>query len=416
MKTSIPVRVLLLAVMLVSALGTSTQAFAKSEAAPYLPAQIIIRSTTFWDATFSGTVNADRFERWSLQIEEASSFSVTVTALTGDLVPSIYLLDSGENEIASAAGVSSETVLTTTQPAGEFFIQIQPASGGGTYSMVIRKTDAPVVDPNAVIVLNPASIDIGDVSTATVMLNNVPEGGYASAEFTCSYDVAFVEVSNISEAGLFGSDSAVVLNGPQDGSFIIAIAGSNGQRAMSSGAAFTFSVLGLQAGQTTITCQVRVSTGNSLTTLDPVSVTLTIAEPEGTITGTVLASKPVTVTLYNQDSSVAATTTADENGDFSMTAPPGSYTIVASALGFLKAQGSPTVTGGGTTVMQTIQLLAGDIDGNDVIDQFDAMTIGFNYGLSTPDAADLNNDGIIDVLDLELLAANYRQAGALNWQ
>jgi hypothetical protein len=416
MKTSIPVRVLLLAVMLVSALGTSTQAFAKSEAAPYLPAQIIIRSTTFWDATFSGTVNADRFERWSLQIEEASSFSVTVTALTGDLVPSIYLLDSGENEIASAAGVSSETVLTTTQPAGEFFIQIQPASGGGTYSMVIRKTDAPVVDPNAVIVLNPASIDIGDVSTATVMLNNVPEGGYASAEFTCSYDVAFVEVSNISEAGLFGSDSAVVLNGPQDGSFIIAIAGSNGQRAMSSGAAFTFSVLGLQAGQTTITCQVRVSTGNSLTTLDPVSVTLTIAEPEGTITGTVLASKPVTVTLYNQDSSVAATTTADENGNFSMTAPPGSYTIVASALGFLKAQGSPTVTGGGTTVMQTIQLLAGDIDGNDVIDQFDAMTIGFNYGLSTPDAADLNNDGIIDVLDLELLAANYRQAGALNWQ
>lgn len=416
MKTSIPIRVLLLAVMLVSALGTSTQAFAKSEAAPYLPAQIIIRSTTFWDATFSGTVNADRFERWSLQIEEASSFSVTVTALTGDLVPSIYLLDSGENEIASAAGVSSETVLTTTQPAGEFFIQIQPASGGGTYSMVIRKTDAPVVDPNAVIVLNPASIDIGDVSTATVMLNNVPEGGYASAEFTCSYDVAFVEVSNISEAGLFGSDSAVVLNGPQDGSFIIAIAGSNGQRAMSSGAAFTFSVLGLQAGQTTITCQVRVSTGNSLTTLDPVSVTLTIAEPEGTITGTVLASKPVTVTLYNQDSSVAATTTADENGNFSMTAPPGSYTIVASALGFLKAQGSPTVTGGGTTVMQTIQLLAGDIDGNDVIDQFDAMTIGFNYGLSTPDAADLNNDGIIDVLDLELLAANYRQAGALNWQ
>lgn len=416
MKTSIPVRVLLLAVMLVSALGTSTQAFAKSEVAPYLPAQIIIRSTTFWDATFSGTVNADRFERWSLQIEEASSFSVTVTALTGDLVPSIYLLDSGENEIASAAGVSSETVLTTTQPAGEFFIQIQPASGGGTYSMVIRKTDAPVVDPNAVIVLNPASIDIGDVSTATVMLNNVPESGYASAEFTCSYDVAFVEVSNISEAGLFGSDSAVVLNGPQDGSFIIAIAGSNGQRAMSSGAAFTFSVLGLQAGQTTITCQVRVSTGNSLTTLDPVSVTLTIAEPEGTITGTVLASKPVTVTLYNQDSSVAATTTADENGNFSMTAPPGSYTIVASALGFLKAQGSPTVTGGGTTVMQTIQLLAGDIDGNDVIDQFDAMTIGFNYGLSTPDAADLNNDGIIDVLDLELLAANYRQAGALNWQ
>ena len=94
----------------------------------------------------------------------------------------------------------------------------------------------------------------------------------------------------------------------------------------------------------------------------------------------------------------------------------GTYTIIASAQGFLNAQGFLTVTNGVTTTMQTINLPAGDIDGNSVIDQFDALTIGMNYNASLPAAADLNNDGMINVLDLELLAANYRRSGALAWQ
>ena len=61
----------------------------------------------------------------------------------------------------------------------------------------------------------------------------------------------------------------------------------------------------------------------------------------------------------------------------------------------------------------TITLLAGDIDGNDVIDQFDAMTIGMNYNAASPAAADLNNDGVINVLDLEILAKNYGVSGPI---
>jgi hypothetical protein len=61
-------------------------------------------------------------------------------------------------------------------------------------------------------------------------------------------------------------------------------------------------------------------------------------------------------------------------------------------------------------------LLAGDIDNNNVIDQFDAMTIGMSYNTNTPPAADLNNDGTINVLDLELLARNYRNTGPVVWQ
>ena len=66
--------------------------------------------------------------------------------------------------------------------------------------------------------------------------------------------------------------------------------------------------------------------------------------------------------------------------------------------------------------MSVVTLPAGDIDGNGVIDQFDAMTIGMSYNTAIPPAADLNNDGTINVLDLELLAHNYRKSGAIAWQ
>jgi len=61
-------------------------------------------------------------------------------------------------------------------------------------------------------------------------------------------------------------------------------------------------------------------------------------------------------------------------------------------------------------------LPAGDIDGNNVIDQFDALSIGMNYNTAEPSVADLNNDGIINVLDLEALAGNYRKTGPVVWQ
>ena len=50
------------------------------------------------------------------------------------------------------------------------------------------------------------------------------------------------------------------------------------------------------------------------------------------------------------------------------------------------------------------------------IDQYDAMTIGMSYNTASPDAADLNNDGIINVLDLEILAKNYRKTGPVAWE
>jgi hypothetical protein len=137
--------------------------------------------------------------------------------------------------------------------------------------------------------------------------------------------------------------------------------------------------------------------------------------PNGTVTGTVLAGKPVTVGLYDGSNTLVTSVTAGNDGTFSLSAAAGTYTIRATASGYLTAEGSVTVTSGNSTSKPSVTLLAGDIDGNAVIDQFDALTIGMSYNTSLPAAADLNNDNVINVLDLELLAANYRQTGPTTW-
>lgn len=450
----------------------------------------------------------------------------------------------------------------------------------------------------------PAAIDIGGSSLVTVRLNNVPAEGYTSVEITCPYHDNLLEAGNITIADLFGADPASAIYGPQNGSFIVAVAGSRGNRAATSGTVFTFTVRGLQTGQTPLECTARVSQGNNqlsnipsvgtvitvggsaptptplptvtpLPTSSPVPtvpagewltftnatyqfqfnyppqsviagggndtftridlpfaqgtnlrekylemivtenaspcqsplatqsiletsevITLNgltflkqtggdagagnihqwvaysifegnicvsldfilhslnpgnysdpppvfdyaletavfdqiaatfawIAPPptatppqqsNGTLTGRALASKPVTITLYDTDDLLVGTVTANPDGTFTFTLPSGTYRAVASSNGFLNAQALVSLNSGMTVALPLIHLPAGDIDGSGVIDPFDAMTIGMNYNSAEPSVADLNNDGIINVLDLELLAANYRKSGPVNWQ
>lgn len=267
--------------------------------------------------------------------------------------------------------------------------------------------------------VTPASITFGESSTVTVNLNRVPVDGLTSAEFTCFYDPAVVEVSSINSAGLFGEDPIFAISGPQNGSFIFAIAGSLSRKAVTDGAVFTFSAKGLIVGHSVIDCQARVSSGNLV--LEAISSTPANLEVKdvittpvvGTLAGQALASKPVTVTLTDSTVVIIGSVTANVDGTFSLSVPGGTYNAVISAPGHLRAQGPVTITNGSATTLSPITLPAGDIDGNDVIDQFDALTIGINYNGTEPDAADLNNDGTINVLELEILSPNYRLSGPI---
>ena len=496
-------QIFVLIVMLFSAIGSSQPV--KAEAADPI---INNRDLSFWDATYFGFVNASLYEKWHFSFTTMHTFTVTVSPFAGDLIPRLILQDSNGAELTSGIGT-----LTSTQSAGSYSIQVQPESGTGFYMLTIREIISSQASVSTSV--NPGSVNIGETAVATVSLNNVPSEGYRSGEFTCTYNSALVQISNIAVTSLFGPDPAVAISDPQNGSFIVAIAGSNGNKATTSGAAFTFNVKGLQAGQAAIECNVRISKGdNILTSLPATGTSLTItgeaptptstptpfdtptstsetpvgsptatsstpvetttptsetpvgtvtatsetpvesptptsetpvetatptsetpvesptptftstpvasptptALPDGTITGKVTASKPVTVSLYNASDELVTSVTADPDGSFSLTAPGGTYTIVATASGFLSAEGSANVPAGGSATKPDVALRAGDIDGNNVIDQFDALTIGMNYNGTSPDAADLNDDGVINVLDLELLAANYRDTGPTVWE
>ena len=406
-------QVLVVAVMLFGAAGSYQSAQAQT------PAVVVIRDLTYWDATYTGYVDANRYEEWPVVFTETEDFTVTATPSGGELTTLVILKDESGTELASGSGTVSGS-----QPAGNYSVQVQPATGSGFYSFTIRRNEVTEpIDPAASIDAVPASLLVGESSLISVGLENIPEGGYTSAEFACSYDASTIEVSGIAVTDLFGADSATAINGPADGSFIVAVAGSNGNKATTDGVAFTFSALALQAGTPTITCVVRVSVGdNVLTELPSTSVTLTITtdggggEEDGTLAGLVLAGKAVTVSLYDDTDTLVTSVAAAEDGTFSLTVPAGTYTVVAPASGFLGAEGSATLTAAETTTMPDVTLLAGDIDGNDVIDQFDAMTIGMSYNGADPDAADLNSDGVVNVLDLELLAANYRLTGPIAWE
>ena len=508
MKSKRLFQIFVVLVLLFSSVG-SVQANSETALEP-LDAIVIPRDLSYWNATYIGFVSDSIYEKWAFVFNESHNFVITVTPITGDLVPLLILQDGAGNEITRGTGS-----LTSTQSAGNYSIQVQPQTGSGFYILTLREVVQ--VQPSVSTVVNPGTVNVGETATVTVSLNNVPPEGYTSAEFTCTYDASIVAVSNIVVTNLFGADAAVAINGPQGGSFIIAIAGSNGNKATSSGPAFTLSVTGLQAGQTAIGCTARVSKGdNVLTSLPSSGTSLTVVGsaptltstptpadtptstsetpggsptptsstpietatptseppvgsvtptsetpagtatqpppsetpagtitptsetpvetatptsetpvgsptatatplPNGTLTGTVLAGKPVTVSLYS-GTTLVTSVTADGEGDFSLTAPAGTYTVIATASGFLSAQGSAVITAGGSSTKPTITLPAGDIDGNNVIDQFDALTIGMNYNSASPSAADLNDDGVINVLDLELLADNYRETGPLVWE
>jgi YVTN family beta-propeller protein len=112
----------------------------------------------------------------------------------------------------------------------------------------------------------------------------------------------------------------------------------------------------------------------------------------------------------------SATTTGD--GMFHIFgADEGTFDIQADAAGYLRAicPDVPLVAPT-TTLSNPAQLLAGDIDGNDVVDIADATAIGVDFGSTGPGlVTDLNDDGEVDIFDLILLAANFGRTGPLDW-
>ncbi|HEY9526727.1 MAG TPA: hypothetical protein VIR02_06580, partial [Anaerolineales bacterium] len=89
---------------------------------------------------------------------------------------------------------------------------------------------APTAEAFVSIEVSPASLPLGETASVSGKLNNVPVEGYKSVEFTCTYDGALVEKSNIAVTDLFGAEPVVAVHDPQIGTFIVAIAGTGSNR------------------------------------------------------------------------------------------------------------------------------------------------------------------------------------------
>ena len=376
------------------------------------------------DTTYTGSVDKYRYEEWHFLLTDATTFSLTAHPTTAGLSPLIVLLDTNGNELARET-----EFLTSTQPAGDYFVQIQPQEGQGFYNLILEGCGT--VD-KAISVVGSGNVKVGEKTTVTVYFKKVPPAEYESTEITCSYDANLLEVNNMVSKDLFGTNPATAISGPQNSSFIYAIAGSHGQKATENGAVFSFDLTGLKEGQSTIECSANISLGDGiLTDIGSDSLVLNILagtpppaptptpNPDPSvaqINGQVIAAKPVTVSLYDSENLLFTSVSVQADGTFMLSAPAGEYSITAEAGGFISARGSVSLTSGSIHTMPNIVLLAGDIDDNNVIDQLDALTISINYHTASPEIADLNSDGIINLLDLEVLAQNYRFSGVLNWE
>jgi hypothetical protein len=121
-------------------------------------------------------------------------------------------------------------------------------------------------------------------------------------------------------------------------------------------------------------------------------------------------------------------TVKDASGQQTQTDAQGSFTLAGadsltiSYPGYLSAQASAEqisqASSDGVEALNlgSIQLLAGDVNGDNLIDILDLAYMGTRLYTADP-LGDLNDDGTVNILDLAMAAGNYRQSGPLtNWQ
>ena len=97
-----------------------------------------------------------------------------------------------------------------------------------------------------------------------------------------------------------------------------------------------------------------------------------------------------------------------DDGRFSVSILEGDYTVEVSAPGFLLARKlGVEVIAGQVAELDPVTLIAGDVDADGDIDREDLRIVSATLpGQSQNSPADLNDDGVVDVVDLALLAKN----------
>ncbi len=141
----------------------------------------------------------------------------------------------------------------------------------------------------------------------------------------------------------------------------------------------------------------------------------TAPSPPTIITGIVQLQYPygtnadTRVVLIQNDYIVSETLTAGDGSFTLANIPAGDFRLEVAHSGYLPLSITLHVSDNQSVSLSPMTLQAGDVNGDNLIDQRDLATLEQVYGLlasNVPLGADLNHDGVIDLMDLQMLAAN----------
>jgi hypothetical protein len=109
--------------------------------------------------------------------------------------------------------------------------------------------------------------------------------------------------------------------------------------------------------------------------------------------------------------------TSDSSGAFQFAnLPLGIYRLDASAPGFLSTRMEIRVLEGQLVQLPPTTLIAGDVNQDGLIDIKDVTLIAANFnGPATVLEADINGDGWVDIRDLSVVSSQFGLAGPLPW-
>lgn len=97
--------------------------------------------------------------------------------------------------------------------------------------------------------------------------------------------------------------------------------------------------------------------------------------------------------------------------------PKGHHTVTVTMNGYLYAQTNFEIRQNRPIDLSTVTLMAGDADGNRLIDLFDLNIVRAAFGSAPPSdsRADINGDGRVDIMDALLVGANLGEEAPSLW-
>ncbi len=171
----------------------------------------------------------------------------------------------------------------------------------------------------------------------------------------------------------------------------------------------TGKVTAVAPGSANISVTASNLTATCAVTVQAATTTITGSATLGSFSGALTGQIQVYV-----DGTQQATT--DAGGNYTISGvSPGSHTLVIESPGYLKAEG--TITVAGSTSIPAVTLIAGDVNGDGVINIDDYTDLVQAYGATSGSshwnaAADFNRDGVINIDDYTDLVVNYGKSAA----